>query len=157
GHAHALALEVADPCWESMSCRGLGLVAAAVDDEDTASKFLHDAPAACRRVTDAYVWIEAYGLAAQAAHALDASQPRARDLIDDLDDVASAHGMRELQAEAALLRLQARMPGALDAAKAHVAAVDNPVLRERLAQLERDQDGPGRVSRTNRTPSRARN
>jgi hypothetical protein len=45
--------------------------------------------------------------------------------------------MRELQAEAALLRVQRGLPGALDAAKGQVAAVDNPVLTARLARLER--------------------
>ena len=38
--------------------------------------------------------------------------------------------------EAALLRLAGGQPGALEAARAHVAAVDNPVLARRLAALE---------------------
>lgn len=134
-HAHALALEVGDPCWESLACRGLGLVAALRGEEDTAARLLHDAPAACRRFTDAYVWIEAYGLAAQAGHALSRHLPHATTLVADLDQLASAHGMRELQAEAALLRLQAGLPGALDAARSHVAAVDNPTLTTRLEHL----------------------
>ena len=140
GHAHALALEVGDPCWESLACRGLGLVAAARQEEDAAARLLYDAPAACRRFTDAYVWIEAYGLAAQAAHAMSSGLPRGIEMVDDLDRMAAAHGMRELQAEAALLRLQAGRPGALDAAKSHVAAVDNPVLAARLTILERTAD-----------------
>jgi DNA-binding SARP family transcriptional activator len=134
--AHTLALEVGDPCWESLAARGLGLVAAVRGDDDTAARLLHDAPAACHRWTDAYLWLEAYGLAAQAGHALEHGRPRALELIEDLDRVASAHGLRELQAEAALLRLAAGRPGALDAARSAVAAVDNPVLAARLAAAE---------------------
>jgi DNA-binding SARP family transcriptional activator len=138
GHAHALALEVGDPCWESIACRGLGLVAAARGDDDTAAQLLYDAPTACRRLSDTYVWIEAYGLAAQAAHAVSRGDSRGAELADDLDRLASAHGMRELQANAALLRLRAGRPGALDAARSHVAAVDNPVLALQLEQLKQE-------------------
>ena len=140
--AHALALEVGDPCWESLACRGLGVVAAERGDGDTAARLLHDAPAACRRFTDAYIWIEAYGLAAQAGHALSRRLPQAPALVDDLDQIASAHGMRELQAEAALLRLQEGLPGALDAARSHIAAVDNPALAARLERLAGDEQAP---------------
>jgi DNA-binding SARP family transcriptional activator len=139
GHAHALALEVGDPCYESLSCRGLGLVAAQRHQDDAAAHLLHDAPTACRRFTDTYIWIEAYGLAAQAAYAVARGLPGAADLIDDLDRLAAAHGLRELQAEAALLRVSAGRPGALDAARGCVAAVDNPALAARLDRLERSQ------------------
>ena len=137
GHAHALALEVADPCWETLACRGLGLVAAADGDDETAARLLYEAPIACHRFTDTYVWLEAYAVAAQAAHALESGHPRAAELVDELDRLASAHGMRELQAEAALLRVQAGLPGAMDAARGQVAGVDNPVLAARLERLER--------------------
>ncbi|GAA2725461.1 AfsR/SARP family transcriptional regulator [Cellulomonas aerilata] len=137
GHAHALALEVHDPCWESLSCRGLGLAAAAAGDEGSAARLLHDAPDACRQLPDTYVWIEAYGLAAHAAHALATGSPRAPVLVEDLDRLASALDLRELQAEAALLRLAAGQPGALETARLRVAAVDNPVLAARLERLER--------------------
>jgi len=139
-HAHALAVEVGDPCWESVACRGLGLVAAAGGDDDAAARWLYNAPAACRRFTDTYVWLEAYGLAAQASHAVSRRLARASELVDDLDHLAAAHGMREFQAEAALLRVQAGLPGALDAAVGHVAAVDNPVLAARLESLARSAD-----------------
>jgi DNA-binding SARP family transcriptional activator len=134
-HAHALAVEVKDPCWESLACRGLGLVAAQRGDHAAAARLLHDSRTACRRVNDAYVWLEAYGLAAQAAHAVATGQ-RAEELIEDLDQLASAHGIRELQAEAAMLRIQAGQTDALEAARSHVAAVDNPALTERLRLME---------------------
>jgi DNA-binding SARP family transcriptional activator len=140
GHAHALAIEVRDPCWESISCRGLGLVAGAAGDDDAAGRLLHEAPDTCRRLPDTYLWIEAYGLAAYAAHALATGSPNALTLIQDLDRLASAHALHELQAEAALLRLAAGQPGALETARLRVAAVDNPVLADRLARLEAGLD-----------------
>lgn len=134
--AHALALEVGDPCWESLACRGLGLVAAERGDHDTASRLLHDSRTACRRFNDTYVWLEAYGLAAEAAHAVALDRPDAIALVDSLDEMASAHGMRELQAEAALLRLGAGRVDALEAARSHVSAVDNPAVSARFLALE---------------------
>jgi len=137
-HAHALAVEVGDPCWESLALRGLGLVAAERGDHAAAARLLHDSRTACRRINDSYVWLEAYGLAAQAGHAIATGLQRSDELIDDLDQLASAHGIRELQAEAAMLRIQAGRIDALEAARSHVAAVDNPALTERLRQLERE-------------------
>lgn len=134
-HAHALALEVADPCWESLACRGLGLVAARRGEHDKAARLLHDSRTACRRVNDAYVWLEAYGLAAQTEHAIAVGRPADR-LLDDLDHLASTHGMGELQAQAALLRVLAGQRDVLEAARTRVAAVDNPALEARLRQLE---------------------
>ena len=81
------------------------------------------------------MWLEAYGLAAQAAHAVATGQ-KAEELLDDLDQLAAAHGIRELQAEAAMLRIQAGQADVLEAARSHVAAVDNPALTERLRLME---------------------
>jgi len=134
--AHTLALEVGDPCWESLACRGLGLVAAQRGDQTTAARLLHDSRTACRRVNDSYVWLEAYGLAAQAAHAIAHRLSNVDELVNDLDQLASVHGMRELQAEAAMLRVSAGRTDALEAARSHVAAVDNPTLLARLSQIE---------------------
>lgn len=136
-HAHALAIEVADPCWESLAGRGLGLVAQRSGDGDAAARWLHDAPITCRRFTDTYVWIEAYALAAQVERAVTTGQPNSAELLNHLDNLAASHGMREFQAEAALLRAAAGLPGGLDAARSHVAAVDNPVLVSRLDKLMR--------------------
>lgn len=134
-HAHELALQVADPCWESLACCGLGQLAVANGHSDEAARWLRDAPIACRRFTDTYVWLEAFASAAQAAHALHVGSPAAMDLVDQLDALASMHGMREFQAEAALLRAEAGQVGALAAARVLIDGVDNPVLRRRLAEL----------------------
>jgi tetratricopeptide (TPR) repeat protein len=134
--AHALAVETGDPCWESLACRGLGLVAAERGEHTVAARLLHDSRTACRRVNDAYVWLEAYGLAAQAAHAVANGVGNVEELMDDLDKVAAEHGMRELQAEAAMLRVSAGGIAALESARSHTAAVNNPMLSARLRQLE---------------------
>jgi len=76
-----------------------------------------------------------YAMAAQAAHAVTTGAANASALVEALDRLAATHGMREFQAEAALLRASAGLPGALEAARMHVAAVDNPVLTRRLAEL----------------------
>jgi len=141
--AHTLALEVGDPCWESLASRGLGLVAARRGDHAAAARFLHDSRTACSRVNDSYVWLEAYGLAAQATHAVSRGLASAEALVDDLARLASEHGMRELQAEAAILRVEAGRADALEAARSLVAAVDNPVLATRLDVLERRLDSAG--------------
>jgi hypothetical protein len=83
-------------------------------------------------------------LLAYATHAVRTGSARAAAVIDDADRLASAHGLRELQAEAALLRVAIGSPGALASAREHVAAVDNPVLANRLAALE--ATGAGRAS-----------
>jgi tetratricopeptide (TPR) repeat protein len=134
--AHALALEVGDPCWESLACRGLGLVAAERGEHDAASRLLHDSRTACRRFNDTYVWLEAYGLAAEVAHAVALGRLDANELVDSLDEMASAHGMRELQAEAGMLRVAAGRTDALEAARSHVSAVDNPAVSARFRALE---------------------
>jgi DNA-binding SARP family transcriptional activator/predicted negative regulator of RcsB-dependent stress response len=130
--AHALALEVGDPCWETMANRGRGLLAAARGDDDEAALLLHEAPRACRRLSDTYLWVEAYAMAAQARFAVQTGDEQAAGLVDDLDRVAAGHGLRQLQAEAALLRAELGLPGALEAATALVADLGSAWLAARL-------------------------
>ena len=70
-HAFALGCQVGDPCWESIALRGLGLAAAARGDIPRALELLVDAPKLCRRLPDTYLWIEAYGLDALCAVAVE--------------------------------------------------------------------------------------
>ncbi|MBS3940525.1 MAG: SARP family transcriptional regulator [Actinobacteria bacterium] len=99
--AHATSLQVADPCWESMALRGLGLASTAAGDVETGLGLLQDAPRQCRRLPDTYLWIEAYGLDALA----DVSSQRGLDAapgwIDRLEELSVRHGMRTLSANAA--------------------------------------------------------
>lgn len=57
--AYALAIEFADPCWESLTLRGLALCAADEGLPQRAKEMLVDALARARRETDTYHWAEA--------------------------------------------------------------------------------------------------
>ncbi len=74
-------------------------------------------------------------MAAEAQHAINSGNPRAADLVEELGRVASRHGMRELQAEAAVFGALLGLPGALDLARTQLSAVDNPAMTERFEQL----------------------
>lgn len=127
-HAFALGCEVGDACWESVSLRGLGLVAAARGDIPRALELLTDAPKLCRRLPDTYLWIEAYGLDALCRVALDHQVEAAPRWIDELEAMTAHRGIRELVLHAALYRARLGEPGALDAARALAAQIDNPAL-----------------------------
>jgi tetratricopeptide (TPR) repeat protein len=127
-HAFALGCQVGDPCWESAALRGLGLVAAARGDVARALELLVEAPRVCRRLPDTYLWIEADGLDALCAVAVEHRAEAAPRWIDELEDTAGRRGMRELLLHAALYRARLGEPGALDAARALAAQIDNPAV-----------------------------
>jgi DNA-binding SARP family transcriptional activator len=135
-HAFALGCEVGDPCWESIAARGLGLVAAARGDMPRALELLADAPKLCRRLPDTYLWIEAYGHAALCAVALDHGAEASGLWIAELEKITARRGMRELLVHAMVYRARLGEPGALDAARALAAEIDNPALDELLASAE---------------------
>ncbi len=58
-HSWALALEFADPCWESLSLRGFALCAAREGNREEATRLLSEGLARARRETDTYRWVEA--------------------------------------------------------------------------------------------------
>jgi DNA-binding SARP family transcriptional activator len=129
-HAFALGREVGDACWESIGLRGLGLVAAARGDVPGALERLTDAPRLCRRLPDTYLWIEAYGLDALCAVAVEHRVEGALRWIDELDAVAAQRGLRELLLHATVYRARLGEPGAPDAARALAAQIDNPMLQD---------------------------
>ena len=135
-HAFALGCQVGDPCWESVAARGLGLVAARRGDVARALELLVDAPTLCRRLPDTYLWIEAYGLDALCALALEQGAEGTGRWIDELEAIAAGHGMRELLARATIYRARLGEPGALDAARSLAAQIDNPVLADLLGSAE---------------------
>jgi hypothetical protein len=127
-HAFALGCQVGDPCWESAAIRGLGLAAAARGDLTRALELLLDAPRVCRRLPDTYLWIEAYGLDALCAVAVEHGAEAAPRWINELEATASRRGMRELLLHAALYRARLGEPGALDVARSLAAQIDNPAM-----------------------------
>jgi DNA-binding SARP family transcriptional activator len=131
-HAFAMGRQLGDPCWESMGARGLGLVAVRRGDVDRALPMLEDAPRFCRRLPDAYLWIEAYGLDALCSVAVARGLPSAARWIEELEVLASRAGFRELTVRALLYRCRLGDPAALAAARAAVDGIDNPRLASEL-------------------------
>jgi DNA-binding SARP family transcriptional activator len=127
-HAFALGREVGDACWESIGMRGLGLVAEARGDTARALDLLADAPRLCRRLPDTYLWIEAYGLDALCAVAVEHRAAAAPHWIDELEAITARRGIRELLLRATVYRSRLGEPGALDAARLLADQIDNPAL-----------------------------
>lgn len=132
-HAFALGCEVGDPCWESVSLRGLGLAASARGDVARALELLVDAPRLCRRLPDTYRWIEAYGMDALCAVAVEHGTPGSARWIGELEAVAARRGIRELLLHAAVYRTRLGEPGAAEAARALGAQIANPAVAGLLA------------------------
>ncbi len=137
-HAFALGCQVGDPCWEGISLRGLGLVAAARGDVSRALELLVEAPRLCRRLPDTYRWIEAYALDALCDVAVDNGAESTSLWIDELERIAAGRGIRELVLKAALYRARLGEPGAVPVARSLAAEIRNPALGTLLEALELD-------------------
>ena len=127
-HAFALGCQVGDPCWEGISLRGLGLVAAARGDLARAFESLVEAPRLCRRLPDTYLWIEAYALDALCAVAVEHGAEFTVRWIDELEAIAARRGIRELVLRAAVYRARIGESGAISVAASLAAEIDNPAL-----------------------------
>ncbi|HYS53100.1 MAG TPA: tetratricopeptide repeat protein [Thermoanaerobaculia bacterium] len=125
-HSFTIACQVADPCWEAIACRGLGLVEAASGREPRALAWMLDARTRCTRVAHPYQWIQGWvldGLCAVGHH-----DKRAADWIDELESLASRTGLRELLLRAYLHRARRGDPSAPDAARLLGDEIDNPTV-----------------------------
>ena len=127
-HAYALACQVGDPCWESYSLRGRGLVAAAQGADDLARELLIEAPTACRRIRDAHDWVEGHCLDALCRFAVSRGLAEAPAWVDELEDFAARRGLRELVARAALHRSALGQTGAANLVAVLVGGRGNPLL-----------------------------
>jgi DNA-binding SARP family transcriptional activator len=128
--AYATACHVGDPCWESYALRGQGLVAAARGDSDAALRLLREATRSSRRLPDTHAWVDGYCLEALCEFAVEQSLPEAAAWVDELEELASRSGMRELALRAMLHRARLGQAGARASARMLLARVDNPALRE---------------------------
>ena len=135
-HAFIMGRQLGDPCWESIGARGLGLVAISQGDVDRGVHMLEQAPSMCRRLPDSYLWIEAYGIEALCAVAVDRRLPIAGRWIAQLEELAAGAGYLELGVLALHYRARLGEPGAAQAARAAADQVDNPALRRRIAQWD---------------------
>lgn len=127
-HAHALSLQLGDPCWEGLAARGIGLVANRRGDTESAMRWVTEARLRCVRLPDAWLWVEGYCLDALCALAIEHRRPTARQLAADLEALATRTGMRELVARAYLHRSRLGDQAAADAAGVLAAEVDNPAV-----------------------------
>lgn len=139
-HAFALGCEVGDACWESIGLRGLGLVAAARGDVDRALDLLVEAPKLCRRLPDTYLWIEAYGLDALCAVAVEHRATAAVRWIDELEAITARRGISELLLRATVYRARLGEAGALEAAHSLAAEIDNPAVDDLFGVQELTPD-----------------
>ncbi|MFW6034112.1 MAG: BTAD domain-containing putative transcriptional regulator [bacterium] len=134
-NAYALGRQIGDPCWEALAERGAGLVAIRRGDTRRGLELLGEAPRACRRLPDTYLWIVGYGQDARNTVAIDVDAPASARWVAELDTLSARHEMRELQARAAIQRVRLGDVGAREIARARVSDVDNPALAARLAEV----------------------
>jgi len=136
GHALAMARELGDPCWESISARGLGLTTVLKGDLDTGLNLLEEAPRLCRRLPDSYLWVEAYAMEALCAVALEHGSPSAGRWIESLEELSERAGFRELSIRALLYRSRLGDRKALDAARIAAEGIHNPRLTQELEKAD---------------------
>lgn len=142
--AFALGCQLADPCWEGLAARGIGLVHRAHGRFDAAIAWLDDARTRCIRIPDAYLWVHAYCLDALCSVAIEAGARQASEWVNDLELVAARTGMNEMVVRAQLHRAQLGDDRAAATARLFADRIDNPVVLERLAALGRELAALGR-------------
>jgi tetratricopeptide (TPR) repeat protein len=130
--AFARACQIGDPCWEGFGMRGLGLLAAESGEVDRAFDLLAEARARSKRLTDPYVWLDAYILDTLCGLGHRYGHPATDGWIDALGALASRTGMREFTVRSLLHRAARGGDGAADAAVLLAVAIDNPRLRPLL-------------------------
>ena len=94
--AFARACQVADPCWETWAAHGLGLHAAAADDETSALSHLADAITRSRPQRGGHLWSHVWALADAVPLARRAADPRAPAWHNEALTTAQRSGMRSL-------------------------------------------------------------
>ncbi len=124
-HAFALGCELRDPCWEGLSGRGLGMIAAREGRTAEALRRLEDARGRATRTTDCYLWIAAYTLEGFASVAVASGSRRAPALVEDLRALAGRSGMYEFSVRAFALKEQLGDPGAAAAARLLSAEIES--------------------------------
>lgn len=130
--AFARACNLGDPCWEGLSARGVAMVAEASGDVAGAFAGLLDARARCSRLADPYVWLDAHILDAMCELGLRHDHPATATWIDQMRELASRTGMRELTVRSLLHGAALGEPGAAEASVILAASIDNPALHIRV-------------------------
>jgi len=123
--AFALGCQLADPCWEGIAGRGLGLVARARGEAGKATSIMLDTLGRCGRLPDAYVWGRAFVLDSLCDLAVARSDARAPAWVDQLMNVAARAGMRELVVRAHRYRADLGDVHAVKASRVLASEIDN--------------------------------
>ena len=131
--AFALGCQLGDPCWEGIAGRGLGRVAELEGDLDRSVGILVDAVGRSVRLADGYLWGKAYALDSLCGVAVKAQRPEAAKWIDELQELAGLHGMREMSVRSQLHRARLGDDVGTMAARQLALQIDNPSLH-RLAR-----------------------
>jgi DNA-binding SARP family transcriptional activator len=131
--AFAHACHLADPCWEGMSLRGIGLHSAGKGRTDEAVAQLIEACSRAVRFDDTYKWAVAYCRDGLVEGGVRAGSGEAAGWAADLERMAGCLGLREFAARAQLYLAALGDVGALQAAQALACEVDNPALDARIA------------------------
>jgi len=131
-HAFALGCHPADPCWEGIAARGIGLVAASRGQPQKALEWLREARRRAARLPDAYLWVKAYTLDALCSIGVAHEVPAAPTWVEELAELAGRTGMRELVARAYAHRARLGAASALTTAWLLAARIDNPALSASL-------------------------
>jgi hypothetical protein len=127
-HAHALAVQFADPCWEGIAGRGLGLIADRRGDSETAVRLVTEARMQCVRLPDAWLWVEGFCLDALCKLTIEQQRPEAKRCVADLEALATRTGMHEFAVHAYLYRSRLGDRAGAEAARVLAAEVDNPAV-----------------------------
>lgn len=128
--AFARACQIGDPCWEGVSGRGLALIAEANGETSRAFEVLRDAAARCNRLSDTYVWADAYILDAQCALGLRHGHDDTPRWTARFYDLVSRTGMREFLVRAMLYRTMLGVGDEKQAAGNLAEDIANPKLLE---------------------------
>jgi len=126
--AFALGCHLGDPCWEALSGRGLGLVAAARGEPERARTLFLDAIHRCMRFTDTYLWARVHALESLCVQAVAEAWPEAHAWVDELLVLSHRSGMQELAVKAHLHSARLGRRGALAVAAEMARDLDNPSL-----------------------------
>jgi len=127
-HAFALGCQLSDPCWEGIAGRGLGKIAMLSGDARSAVEILTDTFERSGRLPDAYLWGRAYVLETLCELAVSHRLPRARQWVEELTQLATRSGMRELVVRALIHRASLGDADGAVAAQILAREIDNPML-----------------------------
>ncbi len=142
--AFARACQLGDPCWEGIAARGLALVAEADGETARGFELLAESRARANRLADPYVWLDGYILDAQCGLGLRHGHPETGRWVEDLRQLASRTGMRELVVRSLLHGAALGQEGDEDAVALLAQHIDNPALTALVdARPSRERTGPG--------------